>query len=76
MSRDRTQERWEIHILSRNFGSNQTGIQRLSIPQRLRKSILLISLQNVCNIRSSDLPKHTVNVVSVYGQEKYLVLEV
>lgn len=32
--------------------------------------------QDVASIRPEDLPRHTISTVSVYGQEKYLVLEV
>ncbi len=32
-------------------------------------------LKDISGIRSEDFPKRTVNTVSVYGQEKYLVLE-
>ena len=31
--------------------------------------------QDIAGIRPEDFPRHTLNTISVYGQEKYLVLE-
>ena len=39
------------------------------------QGILGRSRQDLSGIRPEDLPRHTINTVAVYGQEKYLVLE-
>ena len=33
-------------------------------------------MQDLEGVRSEDLPRHTINTLQVYGQEKYLVLQV
>ena len=33
-------------------------------------------LQDIEGVRGDDLPRHTINTLQVYGQEKYLVLQV
>jgi Ras family protein T1 len=33
------------------------------------------SLQDIEGVRPEDLPRHTINTIQVYGQEKYLVLQ-
>ena len=40
------------------------------------QGILGKSRQDIAGVRQEDLPRHTINTISVYGQEKYLVLEV
>jgi hypothetical protein len=32
--------------------------------------------QDIEGVRSEDLPRHTINTLQVYGQDKYLVLQV
>eukprot|EP00095_Tigriopus_kingsejongensis_P010112 maker-scaffold152_size304267-snap-gene-2.26 protein:Tk10112 transcript:maker-scaffold152_size304267-snap-gene-2.26-mRNA-1 annotation:"mitochondrial rho gtpase isoform x3" len=39
------------------------------------QGILGKSRQDISGVRPEDLPRHTINTVQVYGQEKYLVLE-
>ena len=39
------------------------------------QGILGRSRQDIAGVRPEDFPRHTINTISVYGQEKYLVLE-
>ena len=40
------------------------------------QGILGRSRKDLADVRPEDFPRHTINTVQVYGQEKYLVLEV
>jgi Ras family protein T1 len=40
------------------------------------QGILGKSRKDLTNVRPEDFPRHTINTIQVYGQEKYLVLEV
>ena len=41
-----------------------------------QNTINLILFKDLEGIQKQDLPRHTINTLQVYGQEKYLVLQV
>ena len=50
------------------------GLQRCQMSWSSSRYVFLF--QDIEGVRNDDLPRHTINTLQVYGQEKYLVLQV